>query len=549
MLQIISGKFFSDGEVHHNDCCGVLYSNLNFVARKPKQIDNLKITSVDWQVGLPTYVINYDNQIEDTPQTHILYKVGDEAILRQLKYIMTFSFDAFFDENEYVVEELCKVDNKHKDNIVSNFIPKTFDKERYIEETDWDKFEKFYNKVIGLKREEYNTIIKCLGAYSSALKIYEDDSTLSYCMFVYILETLSANFGGFTNTWEDYKEDKRIKLEKCFEKIDLEVADEIKKILITEEHLKLAKRFSEFILRYVDDDYYQYIEKKQLTEDELKAAIGIAYVTRSKYAHELRPINKHLLDGAMSLKSDVFEWEHELYFTYSGLIRLVRTVIYNFVMEREYLQKEDYKWYDELPGIIDIKMHPKYWLPQNIRKDNKSIVGNFEALIECIEYDHEVPSLEELVRFYVTNMNNISNDYRSYAYVFSWIYLNIVKGVEQTFKDEMQEKMNKYEKYMNSCNIPVLVGGNYGLPHPNFDLEEVEAKITEYNNKKYKKNTLRLPHNVENKLYVRIAEIYEKEKDINRSLEWCRKAFRNSVNNKELQEEIEEKIEKLSKLA
>ena len=43
--------------------------------------------------------------------------------------------------------------------------------------------------------------------------------------------------------------------------------------------------------------------------------------------------------------------------------------------------------------------------------------------------------------------------------------------------------------------------------------------------------------------------IYEKEKDINRSLEWCRKAFRNSVNNKELQEEIEEKIEKLSKLA
>ena len=50
-------------------------------------------------------------------------------------------------------------------------------------------------------------------------------------------------------------------------------------------------------------------------------------------------------------------------------------------------------------------------------------------------------------------------------------------------------------------------------------------------------------------IIARIAEIYEKEKDINRSLEWCRKTFRNSVNNKELQEEIEEKIEKLSKLA
>ena len=50
-------------------------------------------------------------------------------------------------------------------------------------------------------------------------------------------------------------------------------------------------------------------------------------------------------------------------------------------------------------------------------------------------------------------------------------------------------------------------------------------------------------------IIARIAEIYEKEKDINRSLEWCRKAFRNSVNNKELQEEIEEMIAKLSKLA
>ena len=47
----------------------------------------------------------------------------------------------------------------------------------------------------------------------------------------------------------------------------------------------------------------------------------------------------------------------------------------------------------------------------------------------------------------------------------------------------------------------------------------------------------------------KLFALNEKEKDINRSLEWCRKAFRNSVNNKELQEEIEEKIEKLSKLA
>lgn len=31
MLQIISGKFFSDnGEIRHNDCYGVFYSNLEY---------------------------------------------------------------------------------------------------------------------------------------------------------------------------------------------------------------------------------------------------------------------------------------------------------------------------------------------------------------------------------------------------------------------------------------------------------------------------------------------------------------------------------------
>lgn len=512
MLQIISGKFYSDGEIRHNDCCGVLYSNLKFISSKPKEIDNLKISSVDWQAGLPTYVISYDNQMEISPHNNFLVKVGDDTILRHLKYIMTFTLNAFFDEKEYVVEELCRDGDRHQSNRVANFIPEMFDKNRDIKENDWDTFKDFYHKLIGLKREEYNVVIKCLGAYNSALKIFEDDSSLSYCMFVYILETLSANFGDCKNSWEDYKEEKRIKLEKCFEKIDKTVAEDIKNILISEEHLKIAKKFSEFILKYVDDNYFMYLEKKQLTEDELKKAIEKAYIIRSKYAHELRPINKHLLDYSMSIRSDVFEWEHEIFFTYSGLVRLVRTVIYNFVMQREYVDKQEYKWYDELPGIIDVHLHPKYWLGKSFSIENKNVVSNFEALINCVEYDNEVPEVNNLVRYYLTKMNSISLNYRYYAFVFSWLYLNIVNGIDESFKSEMQDKIEKYNEYMNRCELPILVGGNYGLPHSNFDLKEVEEKITEYNKKKYKKNNLRLPHNVETKLYVRIADIYEQEK-------------------------------------
>ena len=43
MLQIISGKFFGDGEIVHNECNGILYSNVSFHAIHPIEYGNIKI--------------------------------------------------------------------------------------------------------------------------------------------------------------------------------------------------------------------------------------------------------------------------------------------------------------------------------------------------------------------------------------------------------------------------------------------------------------------------------------------------------------------------
>lgn len=72
MLQIISGKFFEDGEIVHNECNGILYSNVAFRSMHPIEYENIKINTVDWHPGYPCYVISYDNCIEHTPKTSIL---------------------------------------------------------------------------------------------------------------------------------------------------------------------------------------------------------------------------------------------------------------------------------------------------------------------------------------------------------------------------------------------------------------------------------------------------------------------------------------------
>ena len=159
MLQIISGKFFEDGEIVHNECNGILYSNVAFHSMHPIEYENIKINTVDWHPGYPCYVISYDNCIEHTPKTSILVKIGDNVVIEQLKYILSFSLKAIFDESESMIEDLCRRGNAH-DNYISSYVTETFDKERHFTREDWEYSIQFYKKMMHLARDEYKIVMR-----------------------------------------------------------------------------------------------------------------------------------------------------------------------------------------------------------------------------------------------------------------------------------------------------------------------------------------------------------------------------------------------------
>ena len=167
MLQIISGKFFEDGEIVHNECNGILYSNVAFHSMHPIEYENIKINTVDWHPGYPCYVISYDNCIEHTPKTSILVKIGDNVVIEQLKYILSFSLNAIFDESESVIENLCRRGNAH-DNYISSYVTETFDKERNFTGEDWEYSIQFYKKMMHLARDEYkdsHEMFSCISCF------------------------------------------------------------------------------------------------------------------------------------------------------------------------------------------------------------------------------------------------------------------------------------------------------------------------------------------------------------------------------------------------
>jgi len=299
MLQIISGKFFESTERHSSEGKGILYSNIALHNKIDTSVATLEPADVYGQTS--AYILSYNNQIEKDPkaQGFSLVRTGDAEILRQFKYICTFGLRAIFEEDRNVVYKMCRENpiSSHEHYVPSGYINRILDLGIYAQQKEIDEFVAFVEDLIGLPREVYNTIINCLGAYEAAIKLLDDDINSAYSMLIYCAETLSKRFYTYNPVWDDYPQDQRVALEKCFNGLAPNNIVQIKNILIKDSHLKLTKRFANFLLQYLDESFFlddAYTLGRAVKKDEIERALINAYNTRSRYVHNLEPIIRNL---------------------------------------------------------------------------------------------------------------------------------------------------------------------------------------------------------------------------------------------------------------
>ena len=79
-----------------------------------------------------------------------------------------------------------------------------------------------------------------------------------------------------------------------------------------------------------------------------------------------------------------------------------------------------------------------------------------------------------------------------FEYVLSWIYVNIVYGLDNNFVDKIKKLLDKHSETVNKCCIATIIGNSYGMNTGCFDLEEVVTVINNYNKSKFKKNRLKI---------------------------------------------------------
>ena len=549
MLQIITGKFYNSEDRYHNDCKGILYSNASF--RGIYDIGHVKIEAAESLGSVDPYIVMYDNQLQKSHSGFELGKVGDEEILRQLKNILSFALDAVFDEDKSTVERICrkKESGRGKYPVPSEFINGTLDISKNVSDDEMKSCGVFLEQLLALNREDYINILNCIVAYNASVRLLSEDISLAYSMLVYCLESLAQSYDSYTPIWDDYKEDKKNALEKVFKTIDEETVEKIKGILVKDEHLKLSKRFQEFVVGHVGDEFFNYREKRKIVgKEEFLVALVNAYNIRSKYAHMLKPLMKHLRMSEFSKNADVFEFQHNVYFTYSGLFRVVREVIYNITFSLQKTGFEAFDWRGEIPGCVELEAAPCYWIWKMDSSKGEGARARVEGFVETfVHYQNKIPKMDELIRMYISHLPEMKEENRLAAFTLCCLYVGKVGNAEEETKTQFQIVFEKNKSLLEKCSIYGLI---IFVMRANIDInvtwesEDCEKVVNAYCKKRYKDSRIKLPKEIESMIYLEVANSFEGEDEKANRQKWRLRAYDNSNNSKEIQGLIQDCMDK-----
>lgn len=293
MLQIISGKFFGEGERYESGRKGILYSNLSWVRSIETCVGTLEPVDTGGS-EVSSYVFSYLNQIEKEPAGGTV-RVGDPEIVEQFGLLCMIWFEAFFDSDKQNVIINCREKPAHAGDyyVGSKFAKPYLTPERNVTVEQEEGFVRFVDKVIGLPRRDYLAVMSFLQTVSHALHALRQNLDLAYSMLVYALEALSQGRSSYLPRWGDYDPNVKEQLDPVLDGLESETSETIRDVLLQNAHLKLQQQFLDFTVSHVPDNFF--VENAEQVErpvrySVVKRALKNAYQARSRYVHVLRPI-------------------------------------------------------------------------------------------------------------------------------------------------------------------------------------------------------------------------------------------------------------------
>lgn len=450
----------------------------------------------------------------------------------EFRLLTSFWFKSIFEYDKNNVEMLCRQipQNPNDNQIPSKILPEYFSLQKASD--DFENYKNFINKVLKLSREKYKAILNSIDLFFQALNALNYNLELAFSLMVFSIESLCQKFDDFEENWEDYDDNVKSELNNLVEiyNISDEDYDNLKEVLLKNDHQKATKRFIDFSMSYVSDDFFRedaINSKTPLKKSDLKHVLKNCYRIRSSYVHNLEKIKKVNYIVSMMGNKETLGNESDLFLTFTGLTRLVHHILKNFIFSCEETGFEEIDFVEEIPHLANFPLAPQYWITDERGGRPEDIFIYYHYFLtlliqsynkeEFLEFKGLMHKIEENLK------KGIKKNFKDATLVFYYLCNKLYD--ENGISEKFNQTCEKYDinSVLDNLSIETLICKLILTEDIYWDLEEIIDCYNNYVKNKFRKNALNLNDFHENCIVIVICNAFYHDENYKEFSKWANK--------------------------
>jgi hypothetical protein len=409
VLQIVTKMYFREGvSLHSTVHRETLYTNrfflpLGVVVQLP--VGELAPSTGMMPVSTVTVSVTEHLEAEHPDgRSSAIIATGGTELVDALADVLSFGLNAVFSRDHDLARSLVPTSLEGSSrSSASKLFRHTFDPHRFVPDAELEELRRFMSQLVALKRSHFEAAMRAIRRIVHATQHAVDDPTLAYVDLVAALESLSEGTSVPEPTWDQMDGRKRKLIDTALEGADAGLSERLREAVMEGDRLGAKSRFVAFVMDSVSPDYFR-------TEaiDTVRAIRGADLEGAVKLAYDIRSRNVHVLEDlppeawVLGDRADtVMPPAKGIMLSHEGLARLARHVVKSYVDRAPAETDLTFDWRASLPGKIQMRLAPQYWVWQAEGFDRKSVSRYFSGFV-----GHLVDTLAERTEG-VTNMQAV----------------------------------------------------------------------------------------------------------------------------------------------
>lgn len=510
MLQAATGKLFTYDVERTNVLRGVVYTNISFLAGEGFETSIGSIQSLSSRSFPNVFNCSITEKIEKSGSgPGVLVSNSISAYIQDFSDVISFVLGVTCTPDIKAAERALIEKSRISRDPESPALKRYFSPDIVIKTSEIEHLKQVTSDLIALRRAQYLAAIKSIRSYTTAVYRSKDDLDLAYTLLIISLESLVQNFDSYETSWADLNEIKRKPIDKALTGLSTERAESIREAVLSGEHVALSRRFKQFVFSHIPDDYFGKMadtEPRPAGKKDLKQALDNLYQTRSKYVHELVSLPRNMLHA---VDAETVVIDGKILFTFQGLLRLAKTVILEFILRQEKIEKEPCNYMIDNPNIIFAKMCPSTWVGNTQGLATNNCLSYFGGFIELIGNFYEAHPNGKIydVREVITNglkLKGLKPNQKRSLLGMHFIFNYFIRGDQQSkIKISKADLKSINEPSLESLITHVIIGQN-----TEWDTKDHEKYYHAYYNQRLNKSGIYLSNKIEACLGLSLAESF-----------------------------------------